>query len=316
MNPRLFILNEPTAPRLNPALACEIGLNESLILLQLEFWISISDNQRDGQQWTYQSTRDIRSKAFPFWSVMTINRTIKSLESMELIHTTSQYNTHKYDKTRWFSINYEGISRLNSISIKGYGTGSSQNGTGSSQNGTTIPEITTEIKNDVRKEPNPPPPVTTPKSTPSPSPSLELQKPVQQPLPLETKAPKKSAMDDLVLQTLIDLVPVELRKPSVIAKIAKAMKDGMAIATIRGCIFYSNEHSDCKTWQRYRSHLGRCIDEKWGEGYTREDIGADEAAKVKAFLESRRGMPDSILKEDARKGCLVSQQVLDERGNS
>lgn len=71
---RIFTLNEPNAPRLNPALACEIGLNESLVLLQLEFWIAISNNKRDGMLWTYQSTRDIKAKTFPFWSLDTINR--------------------------------------------------------------------------------------------------------------------------------------------------------------------------------------------------------------------------------------------------
>ena len=47
---------------------------------------------------------------------------------------------------------------------------------------------------------------------------------------------------------------------------------------------------------------------------------ADEAAaarateeKEQAFLESRRQMPDAVLIEDARKGCSISQQVLDER---
>jgi hypothetical protein len=40
---RVFVLNDPNAPRLSPALAIEIGLNESILFLQLEFWIAISD---------------------------------------------------------------------------------------------------------------------------------------------------------------------------------------------------------------------------------------------------------------------------------
>jgi len=320
MKQRLFILNEPTAPRLNPALACEIGLNESLILLQLEFWISISDNVRDGQQWTYQSTRDIREKAFPFWSVMTINRTIKSLENLSLINTTSKYNAAKYDKTRWFSMNYEGISKLKSISIKGYGTGSSQNGTGSNQDGTTIPENTTEIKNDVLKTMVQPPPMIAPKSTPPPL-SIPNSKKGTHPPTVDTQS-TKSAIEqpvvnhnnlELAIAALVLLVPEDMRKPSVVAKIAGAVESGIATATIRGCIAYSNDHSDQKTWQRYRSHLGRCIDEKWGQGYQR-DNGEDQEAKDKAALQGRRGLPDHVLKVQSDQGDKYAKQILQERG--
>ena len=148
---RIFTLNEPNAPRINPALACEIGLNESIVLLQIEFWISISDNWHDGQKWTYQSVRDMRKKSFPFWSISTINRAVTSLiKSGYLIE--GNYNKYKYDKTRWFALNFKKLSELKSISIKGYGTGSNQNDTGSNQNDTgsnqndtPIPETTAEI---------------------------------------------------------------------------------------------------------------------------------------------------------------------------
>jgi len=93
-----------------------------------------------------------------------------------------------------------------------------------------------------------------------------------------------------------------------------AIEKGLSLELIRSCIKYSNDHSDQKTWQRYRSHLGQCIDGQWGEGYSREDAGADDAAREQAFLESRRQMPDSVLKYDAGKGCRASQQVLRERG--
>ena len=69
MKKRIFTLNEPNAPRINPALAKEIGLNESLILLQIEFWISISNNEREGKRWTYQSVRDMQEKSFSFWKI-------------------------------------------------------------------------------------------------------------------------------------------------------------------------------------------------------------------------------------------------------
>lgn len=65
---RLFVLNDPHALRVNAALAMEIGLNESIVLLQLEFLISISDNVREGRIWTYQSLSELQEAHFPFWS--------------------------------------------------------------------------------------------------------------------------------------------------------------------------------------------------------------------------------------------------------
>lgn len=160
---RLFILNNPHAPRLCPELAVEIGLAESILLLQIEFWISISDNLRAGERWTWQSTRDIQH-AFPFWGIGTINRTVHSLQSKHLIKVAN-FNSHKYDRTRWFALDLKGIEQLQSIRLAEEvfqngtgqprvfqnrahsaqnGTRSIQFGTRSAQNRATIPETSAE----------------------------------------------------------------------------------------------------------------------------------------------------------------------------
>jgi len=147
---RIFVINDPTSLRIVPALAEEIGLNESIVLLQMEFWISISDHLIDGRRWTYQSIRDMKEKAFTFWSKDTINRAIKSLISQNLL-IEGNFNTKKYDKTRWFALG-DGIRNLQSIRfVEGFETRSTQNDTASqqydtrsTQNATTIPETTTE----------------------------------------------------------------------------------------------------------------------------------------------------------------------------
>lgn len=170
----------------------------------------------------------------------------------------------------------------------------------------------------VRAEPQqqpPHPPSVTPTTPPSAVPQFGVLKTELNPPATETQVSKKSAKNDL-LKTLIDLVPVEMRKPSVIAKIAGAVKDGIVIATIQGCIFYSNEHSDQKSWQRYRSYLGRCLEGQWGEGYTREDAGKAQGAKDRAALQGRRGLPDQALKIQAQTGDRYAKQVLQERGIS
>lgn len=68
---------------------------------------------------------------------------------------------------------------------------------------------------------------------------------------------------------------------------------------------------------------GRYLRSVWTNGWHKqaaEARAADEqaraAAKVqqeRAFLESRRQMPDAILKIDADRGCAISQRVLEER---
>jgi len=159
-HPRLLTLNDPHAMRINAALASEIGLNESIVLLQIEFLISISKHERDGRMWTYQSTRDLQENYFSWWSTATINRAIVNLEERGLI-IIGNYNRHKYDRTRWFALNAEGINALKSvrlIEIEPVGpicdgeadtpthdeTPSTQNETRSTQNEPTIPETTPE----------------------------------------------------------------------------------------------------------------------------------------------------------------------------
>jgi hypothetical protein len=114
---RLFILNEPHAPRLNPALAVEIGLNESIVFLQLEFLIVTKGETRDGRRWIKRSASDLRDD-FPYISKATINRTLAELLSRKLINEAN-YNGKKYDKTRWFAINLAEADKLKSITVKG-----------------------------------------------------------------------------------------------------------------------------------------------------------------------------------------------------
>ena len=150
---RIFILNDPHALRISGELAQEIGLNESIVLLQVEFLISISDNERDGQRWTYQSIRDLQRNYFPWWSIATINRTIESLAEKRLL-TVGNYNKAKYDRTRWLALNMDGIAELQSVrvfhALFQNETRSAQNETRSAQDETTIPETTTETTTDKR----------------------------------------------------------------------------------------------------------------------------------------------------------------------
>lgn len=155
---RIYLENNPTVTRIVPELAVAIGLNESIILLQLDFWIGQSDNLEDGRYWTYQSLRDMQEKAFAYLGLATINRAVQSLEEQGLI-VVGNYNKRKGDNTRWFALNTDGLRRLaervtcltvtngviqNETPTIVTGAYAIQNETPTDQNGSTLPEIPTE----------------------------------------------------------------------------------------------------------------------------------------------------------------------------
>lgn len=88
-----------------PSLAVKIGLSEAIFLQQLHYWIEISSNVKEGHKWVYNTVQEWQEQ-FPFWSVSTIRRTIKSLETKDLI-ITANFNTMTIDKTKWYRINYQ-----------------------------------------------------------------------------------------------------------------------------------------------------------------------------------------------------------------
>lgn len=113
----LFVLNEPHVLRISPALAKEIGLNESILFLQIEYLIRISTTEViDGKYWTYQSLQKMKDEYFPWWSIATISRIAATLKDMELIHI-GNFNKRLYDRTQWYALNEVGISRLNSVRL-------------------------------------------------------------------------------------------------------------------------------------------------------------------------------------------------------
>ncbi len=115
---RLFLLNDPHALRISPDLAAEIGLNESIVLLQIEYLVSISgpEYERDGHRWTRRSLAELKEDHFPWWDTATISRAIKSLEARRLVLVGS-YNRAGFDRTRWLAIDPVGVARLRSVAI-------------------------------------------------------------------------------------------------------------------------------------------------------------------------------------------------------
>lgn len=100
---------------INPTLAEMIGLNESIILQQIHYWIlknrEDDRNFYENRYWTYNSIEGWKEECFKFWSTDTIKRSFKSLEEKGLLYV-GNYNKDPRDRTKWYSVNYEKLEKL------------------------------------------------------------------------------------------------------------------------------------------------------------------------------------------------------------
>ncbi len=112
----LLVLNDPHPLRICGELAVEIGLPESVILLQLEYLISISTTlPKDGNLWTYQSLADLHGY-FPWWHESTIDRALINLRNSGLL-LFGNFNRNKQDRTRWYALNWPAVAMLKSVRV-------------------------------------------------------------------------------------------------------------------------------------------------------------------------------------------------------
>lgn len=94
-------------------MAKKLGLNESIVLQQVHYWIMLNKRQNknlyDGKYWTFNSIKVWHEETFYFWSFDTVKRTFKKLEDMGLL-ITGNFNKQKYDRTKWYTIDYNKLS--------------------------------------------------------------------------------------------------------------------------------------------------------------------------------------------------------------
>lgn len=105
-----LLINEPPVMYL-PSLAYKLGQNEAILLQQLHYWLLSSAHRFEGRRWVY-NTAGAWMKQLGWRSEKTVRRTILSLEKSGYIERTDRFNQRKYDKTNWFTINYEKIAEL------------------------------------------------------------------------------------------------------------------------------------------------------------------------------------------------------------
>lgn len=138
---------------IQPKLAECIGLNEAIILQQMNYWLKKSDKYFDGHVWIYNTYKTWNDQ-FPFFSISTIRRTISNLEKEKIV-ITGNYNKAGFDKTKWYTIDNDVLTaKINSACVQNEQTECSNWTHGSVQNehmevfkmNTPIPETTREYK--------------------------------------------------------------------------------------------------------------------------------------------------------------------------
>lgn len=99
----------------NKALARELGLNEALVMQQINYWIEINKrsgkNYHDGKYWTYNSIRAWQENDFDYMSVDTVKRTFTKLTKAGYL-LVGNYNKDPRDKTKWYTINNDKLEEL------------------------------------------------------------------------------------------------------------------------------------------------------------------------------------------------------------
>ena len=142
-------------------LAKAFGLNEAIVLQQLNYWLNgKSAKLINGRKWIYNSYKQWQKDNFPFWSLATVRRAIENCEKKGLI-ITDNFNKAGFDKTKWYSIDYEMVDKGMSKRVaQNEQTDCSKRANGVAQNEQTntrdYSEITTEITtdNNSRAEPD------------------------------------------------------------------------------------------------------------------------------------------------------------------
>lgn len=109
MNEETYLFNErPLVIR--PELAVAIGLNESIFLQQLNYWLKKSKHEINGRKWIYNTFSEWQ-RQFPFWSLRTIKRIKTSLVNKNII-IVGRFNKAGFDKTNWYTIDYQQLAQL------------------------------------------------------------------------------------------------------------------------------------------------------------------------------------------------------------
>lgn len=98
-------------------LAREIGDRHATVLQQVHYWIEVNRKKKnkevykDGYYWTYRSIKKWHEEEFDYLSFSTVRRTFDDLIGDGYL-ITGEYNKFGADRTKWYRVNKDKISKL------------------------------------------------------------------------------------------------------------------------------------------------------------------------------------------------------------
>jgi hypothetical protein len=100
----MHLLHDGEIRVIHVELACRIGEAEAQFIGQLHYWLKTSKHEVNGRKWVYNTVSEWREQ-FPYWSKRKMETVLKSCRVQGLV-SVGEYNKHKQDRTKWYSINY------------------------------------------------------------------------------------------------------------------------------------------------------------------------------------------------------------------
>lgn len=86
------------------------GSDEAIILQQVHYWTQKNMNIKDGYSWVYNSMKEWH-KQFYWISESSVKRIFTKLEKKGVL-ITGNYNKAKFDKTKWYRIDYGALDEM------------------------------------------------------------------------------------------------------------------------------------------------------------------------------------------------------------
>ena len=97
-----------------PLVAKRLGIDKAHILNQIQFWMKKSEvgyfKRYNGQirKWVW-FTYEMLATQLPWMSAQKIGRHIRDFEDLDFVLSTNEFNATRYDRTKWYSLNYIAI---------------------------------------------------------------------------------------------------------------------------------------------------------------------------------------------------------------
>ena len=86
-------------------------ISEAAVLQQINYWLQKKQNYHDGQYWVYNSLEEWTKQFTWIKTAKTMKRQFDWLEERGIV-ITGNYNKLKFDRTKWYTIDYDALDRL------------------------------------------------------------------------------------------------------------------------------------------------------------------------------------------------------------